>query len=71
MGKQPAANKSNTKKASTEKNKMNYFQVFQTPLSTIDKSCCIVFKKQVVTGTQKISCSENSQRNVHDEVQLW
>ena len=34
-------------------------------LPTIDKSCCADFKKQELTATQKVSCSENSQENVH------
>ena len=34
-------------------------------LSTIDKSCCIIFKMQLLGVTLNMSCSKNLQENVH------
>ena len=41
---------------------MNGVPIF---LSTIDKSSCKVYKKQVLTVTQKISCCEDFHENLH------
>ena len=39
-------------------------------LFTIEKSCCIILKKQMFTSTQKISCPKNSKGNAQDYMQF-
>ena len=39
--------------------------LYESLLSTINKSCYIAFKNQVLTVIQNISHSGNSQENVH------